>query len=53
MYCVRITKETRWNQYHDINLPSAKLRPQPPPPPTVWRGAGREDLINLLYEHES
>ena len=51
MYCVRITKETRWNQYHDINLPSAKLRPQPPPPPTVWRGAGRGDLINLLYEH--
>ena len=51
MYCVRITKETRWNQYHDINLPSAKLRPQTPPPPTVWRGAGRGDLINLLYEH--
>ena len=22
-----------------------------PPPPTVWRGAGRGDLINLLYEH--
>ena len=31
MYCVRITKESRWNQYHDINLTSAKLRPQSPP----------------------
>ena len=41
MYCVRITKETRWNQYHDINLPSAKLRPQPPAPPfDKERGGG-------------
>ena len=51
MYCVRITKETRWNQYHDINLPSAKLRPQHPPPPFYGLTRGGEG--DLLYEHES